>query len=1124
MQLTGEKSKDLGFIEIIATSVVQQMSIVFEEGGGPQTDINFGLLYHGQKKECSAFLVNNGPKEMNFKFNFHPNKSRKDFNDNYDDDNFASTPEEAGLEMTQRILSAEPIQGFIKPYSQIPIKFLCNTKIQKQEKGWNVTLTQDYDMINKDRPDNLRNILNKTEHFQSLAAVKFEEAFVNKLAEKETEEDFCKTITVYMEVKALYPDITIDKTSLNFWECNLKEKKVITITITNKNDELPIDFSFSKIPHFTVEPSKGIIRPSYSSTVSQVTINVFFHPENIGKFSDVLVMKYVNNLYQIPIRIFGICKGGIKYGLTAKNFYHKNLAQNMENDIKNNTNGFQNLISNAIYVPDDLALDLTKQPFKRTDQNTRIRKFHNDRLKEVIEKIQKTDEIKGSSNESKNNNYNNKGFNPSNELIKNFEDHFKLYTEISNHKMQANNELVKFRKERENRLKNKNYAKTTHIQIDTNEKINSVEQLSFLPGNRLDSPRLKLPDPKDTLWVVKPIGQYEPIYMEENIKKQIGKTPEDLPDDLEIKKVTGNQTGEIPRTHQEIRECNLELSGEVLQKIQVGAKELNFGQVFKSSEKTLTFWVKNNHRNYIFIKFEIDSNMPDLQRSYPKSHVIGPGELFGFKIIVYSNTVRKNIYPVKYIINYKHSFKVKVVAEIILVKLELQNSLNKFAYRNDKLDKDKVDMNITQKLRFFNGGNAPAEVRWDEVKEKAFQIVPMRDTIPTQTEKDFAIIFNPFDSPTQKERYPEEIKMNIVNGEPVKFQIEAVVSPCNVIFYELPNDTINFEMVHTGVPNTKHFNLKNETNRVVTAYKIQNPLPEILTFKEPVGFLTDKLKSVEVTIVHKEPNPEFVAEVPILIRGGKKLNLIIKANVVQPEVFIVQDKFDFGGVSFNEPTMRLLTFRNNSKLEASVVVNLNSDVRFRDFKLVLPEKDKLAKEHLIKALEKEKKEESFEEDEEDGEESENNEESEEGNRGEDLREFIVNIPPGESLDFEFIFCANSFDNDSFDFFTNFKLLGASEEYKGLKRRITGQKMESVITISDMLVKFPKTFIYENTKNFQYKDIKIGSVQHNKSLKWEFILTEDFLKEGIFNIIDSKGEIPAHQDLFVTIKLSFTPHA
>ena len=48
--------KELGFIEIIATSVVQQMSIVFEEGGGPQTDINFGLLYYGQKKRIFCFL------------------------------------------------------------------------------------------------------------------------------------------------------------------------------------------------------------------------------------------------------------------------------------------------------------------------------------------------------------------------------------------------------------------------------------------------------------------------------------------------------------------------------------------------------------------------------------------------------------------------------------------------------------------------------------------------------------------------------------------------------------------------------------------------------------------------------------------------------------------------------------------------------------------------------------------------------------------------------------------------------------------------------------------------------------------------------------------------------------
>ena len=1107
-QITGDKIKDLGFIEVIATSVVQQMSIVFEEGGGPQTDINFGLLYHGQRKECSAFLVNNGPREMSYKFFFHPNKSRKDFNGNYDDDDFASTPEEAGLEMTQRILSAEPVMGFVKPYSQIPIKFLCNTKIKQQDKGWRVTLCPEYDINNKDKPKNLRDQLNKTEHFQSLAAVKFEEAFVNKLSAKDTEEDFCKTISVYMEVKAIFPDITIDKTSLNFWECNLKEKKVITITITNKNEELPIDFSFGKIPHFTVEPRTGMIKPSYPNTISQATVNVYFHPENIGKFADVLTMKYVNNMYEIPIRIFGVCKGMNKNKKMTGTLLANESLSKKYNDI-NSTGGIKKNLADAQYVPDEFALDFTEQKHKKIDQKTRLQRLHKDILDEVVTKIQKTDELK-SPNE--------KGFNPSNELIKNFEDHFKVYTELVSQKDRANADLTRMRLERQKR-------KTTHYQIDPNAKINQVDQLMQLPGNRLDSPRLKLPEPKDTLWVVKPIGQYEPAYLEESVQKAIGKTAEDMPESVNnVRGENSNKTGEIPRTHQEIRECNLELRGEDLQKIQVSSKELRMGQVFKNSEKSQTFWVKNNHRNYIFVKLEIDSNMPDLQRTYPKSHVIAPGELQGFKVTVFSSTVRNSIYPVKYTINYKHSFKLRVFADVILVKLEIQNSLNKFAFKNDKLEKDKIDMSVTQKLRLFNGGNAPAEIRWDENKEKAFTITPMRDIIPAQTEHEISIIFNPFQSPVQREKYPDELKMNVVNGEPVKFPVEGQVALCNVKFFNLPNDTIDFEMVHTGVPTTKMFSLKNESSRVVTAYQIQNPLPEILQFKELAGYLTDKAKQVEVTISHKEPNPEFTADVPIMIRGGPKLLLHLKANVVQPEVFIVQESFDFGGVSFNEPTTRLLTFKNNSKLSANVIVNLNSDVRLRDFKLVLPEKDKLEKGHLIKPLEKEKKDESFDEDEDEGEESEHNEESEDENRAEDLREFMITIPPGEALDFDFIFCPNTFDNDNFDFDTNFKLVGASEEYKGLKRHIKGEKMESVITISDMVVKFPKTFIYENEKNFQLKDIKIGSVQHNKSLKWEFILSDEFINEGIFNVLDKKGEIPAHQDLFVTIQFSFTPHA
>ena len=69
---------------------------------------------------------------------------------------------------------------------------------------------------------------------------------------------------------------------------------------------------------------------------------------------------------------------------------------------------------------------------------------------ELVIKVQKNDDLKGSTG---------KGFNPSGELIKNFEKNFQIYKSIYNHKSLANAELTKMRKER------KLHKQMTHIQI-----------------------------------------------------------------------------------------------------------------------------------------------------------------------------------------------------------------------------------------------------------------------------------------------------------------------------------------------------------------------------------------------------------------------------------------------------------------------------------------------------------------------------------------------------------------------------------------------------------------------------------------------------------------------------------
>lgn len=103
--------------------------------------------------------------------------------------------------------------------------------------------------------------ITKTEVSRSTAAIKFEDAAKKNNAKKDTKSDksddnnnekISQTVSIYMEVTAILPHITLDKTMLNFWECKLHERKYIEIRITNKNEELPVDFSFTKVYYVNI--------------------------------------------------------------------------------------------------------------------------------------------------------------------------------------------------------------------------------------------------------------------------------------------------------------------------------------------------------------------------------------------------------------------------------------------------------------------------------------------------------------------------------------------------------------------------------------------------------------------------------------------------------------------------------------------------------------------------------------------------------------------------------------------------------------------------------------------------------------------------------------------------------
>lgn len=190
-------------IEVTGTSVEQHLSIVFEEGGGQKSSLNFGTLYMGERREYPAFLVNNGPQPASFDLRFL--NGLKNLDEEYPEtaESFIS-PAQAGKELTDRVLTAEPLAGTVGPYSQVPVTFICRTKKHEKKGGFT-------DSVAKGKPTSSQesraggpvagleeNFLVKPEDYATLAIVSF-----SSLQHEE--------LKVQMMARACYPDVKISK-------------------------------------------------------------------------------------------------------------------------------------------------------------------------------------------------------------------------------------------------------------------------------------------------------------------------------------------------------------------------------------------------------------------------------------------------------------------------------------------------------------------------------------------------------------------------------------------------------------------------------------------------------------------------------------------------------------------------------------------------------------------------------------------------------------------------------------------------------------------------------------------------------------------------------------------------
>lgn len=310
-------------------------------------------------------------------------------------------------------------------------------------------------------------------------------------------------LKVQMMARACYPDVKISKQQLQFGECPSNDRRDFALTVTNKNEDLPLDFAFSKTSCFKAMPARGKLLPG-----TPHTINISFEPKSLGHFHQEMVLDILNGIYKIPLKLSGYCNevGQRKVGPRGPMARPEHFEPEKR-------------------LLDDDQVEARTLPKRKTivaqDKETLMTGYGVTRALEAgnAHMVQK-------------------------------------YFDIKDNKDRANTFLKGERKHREQDARIQAKLKATgRLPPETWEEIEKDPGLGM--DESYPEPKLELPDLVDPLYVEKPIDKYEPSRM------NLARIRRDADSDRIIKRKWKAQ----PQTQAEVRDCSVELTGEQLQKI-----------------------------------------------------------------------------------------------------------------------------------------------------------------------------------------------------------------------------------------------------------------------------------------------------------------------------------------------------------------------------------------------------------------------------------------------------------------------------------------------------------------------------------------------------------------------------
>lgn len=833
-------------IDVNATCV-EFLRFIINDEGEELNKVDFGHVLFGQHKKIHGHLVNNSPEGFFFRSIYMTG-----LHANYKEENNIMTPHELGVQQTKRQLTIEPAEGYVKSYEQIPLTFSCQTWVEEDHQIWTknyaLSVAGDKQQGNREESD-ARDILTT---IQQTAVFFFKKT--KSLDEQE------ENRVLMMQSDAICPRLRFSKLIEEFGSVPIGESKNEIVVLENQCRYSTVHVECPKLSVYTCNPSVFTLHPGDS-----IDINIQFAPKNMGKMA-IEADFIINKSYKIPFKFIGSGKSN-----------NENKPQPL--DLK---------LSAAMKIPSLLLqsqLSLAKMP---STQSRTLLKVSRSEARMTLPPISMSELKQGASpsandylKESRIKRLNDK----KDKLMK---------LQLSSLEVKAKELLPKFAQRAGNE---KEAPVEDWIQNDVKFLLNENR-------DGLDSPRMELSKQVDSLYVVKPLGKYEPIEKEDmsNFRPDPNQQLRRLP--------------EKATTHAMTREINMALPNESLKHIQAGPKMIDFGTIFVYSRSKKFFHVRNELRSAIRARMIIEDE--EMKESDAGTQVILTGQTATFPLIFMSKKTTELNKMMKYIINEKHVFKYIAKAVAVNVDLELSETKLELGFTDDN-----QEMSTFKYVTLKNNGNDVANFDWYSPVPNIFRVEPEKGTVDPGTFKRVKVIFTPNGLKPIEE---DELDLRITHGINRRL---VVVGTAHETKCEITSgSTLNFGSIAVGDVCKMHVTIKNTHNKVSAVFQVDpKTIGSFIKVTPMSGKINpDSPARLEFEFSSREQAQALSKSFSINIRGSKPLVVHYTGNVIVPRVIILEKEFDFKTITYGNTEELTMTIQNTSPITAK----LNLDLRTSD--------------------------------------------------------------------------------------------------------------------------------------------------------------------------------------------------